>query len=563
MSDLYVYGEDFSIYLMGQARVLLANVALGTISVNDRLLIRINAEHPLQENLNNQNALATVTTVRSGDLSRFNEYVIFSAGNTVLQYATSVSGRPDILSVQIKHNSSSLVDAYFNVNPTGGDLYNVRFPVFIRNSDTGDVFMLQSTLKAGGLSGAVPQEADFIYGEIDIENTLSGVQVITQPLLDAAVYLGQGYSPIDTDPYAPEGPSATGGGGGTFDDTSDPNPIPSDPLISATDTGFMTVFATNLAGIQSLSASLWADIFPATLRGGALEETVQALKNIVGSPYDAILGCHIVPVSVPYGAAKNVKLYGVLPSNVSLNVAASQWVHKDCGTLTIPHFDGSYLDYAPYTKVTSMYLPFIGVVPIDIDIIMDTTIGVYYKIDIVSGQCIAYITKNGDVYFQYQGQCAVPLPVTSIDWSNTVNAGLGIIGSISSIVGSAVGGFGAGGAAGALAGGTKKFIGEAGSMAQNVMNSKPDIKSGSGIGGSAALMGCKNPYLIIERPRKSTPKIGDLSQNHWTGYPSNIAARLGDLSGYTEVSRVFVNRTTATAEEKQEIERLLTEGVYI
>ena len=393
-----------------------------------------------------------------------------------------------------------------------------------------------------------------------LEDRVLDTNVPTYPDLDTAI--GAAHPPVD--PYAPGGPSEPGGGGGTFDDTSDSNPIPSDPTISATDTGFMTAFATNLAGIQSLSASLWSDIFSAIQPGGTLEGTVEALKNIVASPYDAILGCHIIPVNVPVGTSKNVKLYGVLPSTVSLPVAASQWVHKDCGTLTIEPYDGSYLDYAPYSKVTSLYLPFVGVVSVDIDIIMNTTIGVYYKIDIISGQCIAFITKNGDVYFQYQGQCAVPLPVTSVDWSTTVSAGLGIVGSIGSIAGSAVGGaLGGGGAAGALAGAVKGTIGEAGSIAQNVMNSKPDIKSGSGVGGSAALMGCKQPYLIIERPRKSTPAIDDLYQNHWTGYPSNIAARIGDLEGYTEVSRVFVNRTNATAAEKQEIERLLNEGVYL
>ena len=377
-------------------------------------------------------------------------------------------------------------------------------------------------------------------------------------------YITKEWDPEDSDPYSPEGPAETGGGGGTFDITSDPNPIPSDPTISATDTGFMTVFVASLSEIQSLSNSLWADIFPATLTGGALHETAEALKNIVASPYDAILGCHIVPVSVSQGATKNVKLYGVLPSSVSLHVAASQWVTKDCGTLDIEPFAKSYLDYAPYTKVTSLYLPFIGVVSLDVDIIMNTQLGVVYKIDIVSGQCIAFITVDGDVKFQYQGQCAVPLPVTSIDWSNTVSAGLGIVGSVASIAGSAVGGaLGGGGAGGALAGSVKGLMGEAGSIAQNVMNSKPDIKSGGGIGGSAALMGCKYPYLIMERPKKSTPKKGKYSQNHWTGYPSNIAARLGDLTGYTEVSRIFVNSTNATADEKTEIEKLLSEGVYI
>lgn len=365
--------------------------------------------------------------------------------------------------------------------------------------------------------------------------------------------------PLDSDPFAPGGTSEPGGGNGTFNGTSDSNPIPGDPAISATDTGFMTVFATNTAGLRALANSLWTDIFSAIQPGGSLEGTVEALKNIVASPYDAILGCHIVPVNVPTGTSRNVKMYGVLPSSVSLPVASSQWVHKDCGSLTIQPYDGSYLDYAPYSKVTSLYLPFVGVVSVDIDIIMNMTIGVYYKIDIISGQCIVYVTKNNDVYFQYQGQCAVPIPVTSIDWSNTVSSGLGLIGSVTNIVGSAVGGALAGGPAGALSGAVTGTIGQAGSMAQNVMNSKPDIKAGSGVGGAAALLGCKAPYLIIERPRKSTPK----NQNHYTGYPSNICVKLGDLEGYTEVSRVYVNHMNATTEEKAEIERLLNEGVIL
>lgn len=372
-------------------------------------------------------------------------------------------------------------------------------------------------------------------------------------------YIINEIDPLDPneDPFAPGGTSEPGGGNGTFNGTSDSNPIPGDPTISATDTGFMTVFATNVAGLRSLANSLWTDLFSAIQPGGSLEGTVEALKNIVASPYDAILGCHIVPVNVPVGTSRNVKMYGVLPSSVSLPVASSQWVHKDCGSLTIQPYDGSYLDYAPYSKVTSLYLPFVGVVSVDIDIIMNTTIGVYYKIDIVSGQCIVYVTKNNDVYFQYQGQCAVPIPVTSIDWSNTVSAGLGLIGSVTNIVGSAVGGAMMGGAAGALSGAVSGTIGQAGSMAQNVMNSKPDIKAGSGVGGAAALMGCKSPYLIIERPRKSTP----YKQNHYTGYPSNIRAKLGDLEGYTEVSRVYVNHMNATTEEKAEIERMLNNGV--
>lgn len=370
-----------------------------------------------------------------------------------------------------------------------------------------------------------------------------------------------------TDPYAPGGPSGPGGGGGTFTDTPDQIPFSTAPAISATDTGFCTLFATNIAGIQSVANKLWTDLFDAIKPGGSLEGTVEALKSLVTSPYDAILGCTILPFRVNTTTAKSVKLYGVLDCGVSLPVAASQWQIVNCGYLDIEGTLKSYLDYSPYTKVTSIFLPYIGTVSIDVDAIMDKRLTIQYMVDILSGQCIAQIMIDNAVQAQYQGHCAVNVPVTSIDWSTTVNAGLGLVGNVANIVGSAAGGLavsaaGLGAAAGAIAG-------QLPSMAQNVMGSKPDIKSGGGVGGAAGQMGGQKPVLIIERPRQSTPGIDtdndgtvDLWQNHWTGYPSNIAVNLGTLEGYTEVARIFVNRTNATAEEKQEIERLLMEGVY-
>lgn len=448
----------------------------------------------------------------------------------------------------VQNNAGEILRVYRGTN--GACVSQLYSAVERDNNDEKSTVVAASSNKFGSY---------FITLKNDVYNNISFGMTVTQAAIDFATDLVTGTSPIEPeDPFAPGGTAEPGGGNGTFNGTSDSNPIPGDPAISATDTGFMTVFATNVAGLRSLAESLWTDVFSAIQPGGTLEETVKSLKNIVASPYDAILGCHIVPVTVPTGTSRNVKMYGVLPSEVSLPVASSQWVHKDCGSLTIQPYDGSYLDYAPYSKVTSLYLPFVGVVSVDIDIIMNTTIGVYYKIDIVSGQCIVYVTKNGDVYFQYQGQCAVPIPVTSIDWSTTVSSGLGLIGSVTGIVGSAVGGF-SGGPAGVLGGAVKGTMENAGAMAQNVMNSKPDIKAGSGVGGAAALMGCKSPYLIIERPRKSTPA----RQNHYTGYPSNIRAKLGDLSGYTEVSRVYVNHMSATQEEKEEIETLLNGGVIL
>jgi hypothetical protein len=376
------------------------------------------------------------------------------------------------------------------------------------------------------------------------------------------------YTPPELpDPFEPGGSSGPGGGTGTFDRDGDAIPFPSKPAISVTDCGFLTLFATNQAGIKDLADYLWSDLFSAITPGGSMEETITTLKKIVSNPYDAILGCSIVPVTPPTAGRRDVKLYGVLNSGVQLPVVTDQWVMKDCGTLKIDEYWGSYLDYAPYTKVTSLYLPYVGVVSIDTDLIMGKSLQVKYWIDVLSGQCMAGILINGVLEFQYQGHCSTPIPVTSIDFSSTIQSGLSLVGSVANIAGTAVGALGMSAGAGLAAVGGAALT-KLPSVASDVMNSKPDIKSGSGIGGSGGLMSCQTPFLILEWPRQSLPSVRDadnnlVTQKHWTGYPSNVAAKLGNVNGYVEVTRVNISKMTATETEKQEIEQLLSGGVYI
>lgn len=377
--------------------------------------------------------------------------------------------------------------------------------------------------------------------------------------------------PGDTDPYSPGGGSGPGGGEGDFDGTSDTVPVPSLPSISITDSGFLTLFKASQSDLRSLANYLWSNLFSAILPGGTMEETITTLKKVVANPYDAILGCSIVPVSVGTTTAKNIKMYGVLDSGISLPVVSSQYAVVDCGTLNIKEFWQGYLDYSPYTKVTSLYLPYIGVVSIDVDQIMGTAVQIIYHIDILSGQCIAYIVVDGSVEFQYQGHCSTAIPITSVDYTSTIQSGLSLVGSIANIGAGMIGAAAMPGLAGVAATAGAAITGaagQAGSIANAVMGSKPDIKSGSGVGGMGGLMSVQTPFLIIERPRQSLPEVVDSSgttvtQKHWTGYPSNVAVNLSNITGYVEVARINVNKMTATAAEKDEITALLSGGVYI
>ena len=336
-----------------------------------------------------------------------------------------------------------------------------------------------------------------------------------------------------TDPYLPDGvdPSGTGGGTGTFSETGDTIGIPGLPALSAVDTGFITLFNPSAAQVKALAAYMWSSSFD-----------LATFKNIVANPIDCILGLTIVPVDPSNAGSKTVTV-GNIPTNITLPYLSSQYVEVDCGTLNVQEFWGSYLDYSPYTKM-SLYLPYIGIIPLDIDDVMNASIAVKYHVDVLSGACVAYVLCNGTQLYTYVGQCSSNVPITSNDFTNTVNGILGIAGSIGKLA----------------ADGGASAPTEAAGIAANAINAlKPNIQKSGAMSGTGGLMGVQTPYLICQRPRQSVPA----SQNTFTGYPANITAKLSDLSGYTEVDSIHLDGLSATQEEQQEIIDLLTSGVII
>ena len=335
-----------------------------------------------------------------------------------------------------------------------------------------------------------------------------------------------------TDPYETGGGSSTTGGGtGTFSETGDIVGIPGLPTLSAVDTGFITLFNPTAAQVKQLAAYMWSNSFD-----------MATFKNIVANPIDCILGLTIVPVNPPDAGTKAVSV-GNIATDVNMPYLSSQYVEVDCGTLNVQEFWGSYLDYSPYTKM-SLYLPYIGIVPLDIDDVMNATITIKYHVDVLSGACVAYVLCNGTQLYTYIGQCSSNVPITSNDFTNTVNGILGIAGSIGSLVAT-------GGASAPT---------EIGKIAGNAINAlKPNIQKSGAMSGTGGLMGVQTPYLICQRPRQSVPA----SQNSFTGYPSNITATLSDLSGYTEVDKIHLEGVPCTNEEMDEIMTLLESGVYI
>ena len=372
---------------------------------------------------------------------------------------------------------------------------------------------------------------------IETDNGLYGVRPVSQgSQIDAVInaLFANNYVPPDWDntpsnPYEPGGSSGTGGGGGSFDNTSTPIDIPNLPSISAASTGFISLFNPTLNQLNELASYLWSDLFD-----------VNGWKKLFADPMDAILGLSIVPVAVPSGGTREVKV-GNIGTGISLTVASSQFVEVDCGSIDVNEYWGAYLDYEPYTQA-QIFLPYIGTRPISVDEIMGKTVRVVYHVDILTGACCCFVKCGDSVLYTYNGQCSIPIPITGANYASVVNGVISVAASVGSLV--ATGGSSAPTAIPAIA-----------SSAVNQM--KPQVEKSGSISGSAGVLNMQTPYLILIRPRQALPS----KQNEFIGYPSLITVQLTELSGYTEIQSIHLENIPATQEELAEIESLLKGGV--
>lgn len=342
-----------------------------------------------------------------------------------------------------------------------------------------------------------------------------------------------GLEPIPTggDPYEPGGTSETGGGTGTFDLSSDSVDFPDLPTLTAVSTGLVSVYTPTLAQLNALASYMW----------NANVTDVDWWKKLVANPLDLILGLSIVPCAVPTATAQNVKV-GLIDTGISINKASTQFVEVNCGSINVEEIYGAALDYLPFRK-TSIYLPFIGTRTISTDDIMGKTVHVKYHIDLLSGACTALVKCGDAVLYQYSGACAVSLPLTGETFTNVITSTIQLAASVSATVASG----------GAAAGVT------AANAANSVLSMKPTVERAGGVSGAAGQLGIMTPYLIGEVPRQSVPE----NYNQYAGYPSNILATLGSLTGYTEVEKIFIKDIEATQAELDELETILKGGFII
>ena len=286
-----------------------------------------------------------------------------------------------------------------------------------------------------------------------------------------------------------------------------------------------TTYAMTIERLNQLGGFLWgANIF-------------DEFSLVNSNPIENIISCKNIPISLS-GTDEIIHL-GNVDTGTNGAKVASNFSTLNVGQIALPTKYKSFLDFAPYTKIT-IYLPYIGFKEIDATIAIGKTLKVAYVADVITGGCIAQIFINGVRFYEFSGEMGVDIPITA---SNRAQVE-------ASYISNAVG-MGASLASGNITGAVDSVLASATAKYNYSSTDTPNANCVASVN--------RTCYVIIERPTYQ-----ELSQfNHTKGKMCNLSKTIGSLKGFTICdANIDLKGITATEQEKQEISSILSSGFF-
>lgn len=343
----------------------------------------------------------------------------------------------------------------------------------------------------------------------------------------------------------------------TFDNTSDKITVDGQPTESALGSDLVHAYKVTDSELDLVAEAMYPDyVISATDIKDAL---IGIWNSIFFSKYvDFMLDLLILPIDVPAPNAVYMKAGGRFlvaanstepGSKISTHLVTDQYVDVTCGSISVDEYWVNFLDFAG-TKV-KLFLPYVGYVDIQPEYVIGGTLYVDYRFNVIDGSFMAYVRSDSgyseleeSLIGQYAGVAAMHVPLQSADYSNKVSGLISAIGSV---------------AAGAASGGIAAAGAGAAASAANTIIQKPGSSHANGYNASSSFLSHRTPYLIIER------QWAQFSEKYpeEVGMPSNVACRIGDLSGLVKSSNAHLDTIPANSEIKERISRLLADGIIV
>lgn len=330
------------------------------------------------------------------------------------------------------------------------------------------------------------------------------------------------------------------GGNGSWQDTTTDmsydknNPLWHTPNNLGLD-GNYDIVKLNRASVELLASQTWT-------QGGWL--AYLAKMSNISRAGDGIADIKTCFAEIPTtGAAQIAAIAGYgLNKPIPCN-RVNQYNQFDMGTVDVPVYFGSFLDYAPYTEIV-LELPFAQPVKIPPEVVVGYNIHLTLSVDLMSNSAMYIIICNGRLLAQVPANIFINIPFAASEYSESaVSALTGYIANASNIGSNVAGGvqskldkgkppINAASAAFELAGAPAAAVHEAASRQES--RNITQISQGGG-GGAIGAMGLKYATLKITRPYVTIPpRYYELQ-----GCPSGFVKRVGDCTGYLEVEQIY------------------------
>lgn len=445
------------------------------------------------------------------------------------------------------------------------DTPDVAVSLTLLDDGNGTTFGSGRYLKGGKAEAAASAYAGykFVKWTDELGNTVSASKVYTF-IINKDTTLTANFA---KDPYYNGGSSGTGGGGGNYDNESDIMGGANDKVSNFFgDTGgFISVYVMDnkLEDFRNL-------LFGTSLEGIA-KNVLTNLGSLGGKFTDYILNFFKLPIHINSMVDKPFRM-GWYATDDRYPYTYATGATKNFGTIHITPYWGNALDYKSKIQI---YLPYIGYEYLDTAEIMGKDISLSYNISYLDGSCVAQIYVDNNLKYQFNGNCAMQIPISEVNMAEVTQKALSLGASVITA------GASAGAAASSLTAGNamsnfdmpstqklasselskgNQMANKVGDSLQNAMfNVGGDVRRCSNLSGNLGMMSSQTPYIIISRPRLSMPD----NYAHYHGYPSNITSKIGDLSGYTVVSSIHLEGLDATSSEIEELEGILKSGFIV
>lgn len=367
---------------------------------------------------------------------------------------------------------------------------------------------------------------------------------------------------------------------------------------------FSQLYLCNIGALLEISNSLFD--YDVTTLSGLWEDIKKGLEMYGTNPMEVVQGLRYYPFDLSQifsdVQGQNYIYFGAYQLNLtqgSVKKIIYANGYLDLGTIPITRRFKDWRDFEPYTKV-SVYLPYIGIYPLDVKKYYGKNVNIRYYIDLRTGACTACLIANGVLLDYFDGIIGTEMPITLTDYSSYAqsqlniimrNAGLGIAGE------AAIGNIGVKTVRNAMnyndnvaeSGSGDPF----GSLASQTAGIVPTAAVVGGFvaaaGGVAVGTAMKTAFDVMQNGTAAHTKTKPASSaminqylpqypffrteyleidespylNELYGRPSNASGTIANFSGYLEADDIMLICPIATDNERQEIIDLVRSGIYL